>query len=149
MNMLHLSRSRLRLLFFVFALALSRTCEGASFETNAPFMGYAPATAHASLQYQVTLGRSALWSFPGEFQMTITSRLVLSSAAALSMRGDVTVSQSGFIRVKFPFGGKFRGHYDPDRNAIVGRLFGFYHQRELGIASRRFELEPFEPLPPG
>lgn len=114
--------------------------------TNSTYIGVVPHKTNAAVVFEVRLANRP--NRPLSIQLLGYSWDGLGGAGVISLIGSVTYKPNGFVCATFPFGGRYRGRFDPERNVIVGRLYGFTKDRQNPISHRRFELQPDDPSSP-
>ena len=128
-------RTFICLCFVVLACQLS-----AQGDASAPTGSYAAEIPHG--ERAKTIFRVSIGDFSQESaRMQLVAHDVASDDDVIVLRGPVT-RRNRVIKAKFPFGGRFVGRYNTERDVIVGRFFGFARRGGPGIPRNYFEMAP-------
>ena len=109
-------------------------------DASAPWGSYAAEIPHGDRAK--TIFRVSIGDFSQEpARMQLVAHDVASDEDVIVLRGPVR-RRNRAIKAEFPFGGRFLGRYNVDRNVIVGRFVGFARKGGPGIPRNYFELAP-------
>jgi hypothetical protein len=109
------------------------------------YIGTIPHRTNAAVVFRVSLGYFLASGGPSDSpHMQLLARDVASGEYFMAFIANVTNRSNGIVRAKFPFGGRFRGRYDPTRNLVVGHFYGFPRNARPLVPQRRLEMPYYD-----